>query len=277
MLVKIFKSNQQLGNILAVLLLSLVWLFNYFQGGVAQPDFSMGALWLDVFIGVVLISFQAVFLNFVVNKNNLLNDTTHLPGLLLVFFSCLNIFSLTNNQIIIANSLSVIALYQVLNLYNSDKKFGLLFNSGLLVGLATIFYMPSIVYFILLWIALIYLSTPVWRDFAISLIGFVFPIVYYVAYFYVFKDLSELVFISKHTSIYTFSWGESPFWTKALLVTIGIYCVISCFYLMMSAGRSIVRIRKMLLIILRILRKIIVVDRIEKLKSGFLIKLLQQK
>lgn len=250
MLVKIFKSNQQLWNIVAVLLLSSIWVFNFSHREVVEPDFSLGVLWFDVLVGIVLVSFQSVFLNVIVNKYNLLNETTHLPGLLLVFFSCLSIFSLTNNQIIIANSLLVLVLYQVLNLYNSDKKFGLLFNSGLLIGLATIFYMPSIVYFIMLWIALIYLSTPVWRDFAISLIGFVVPIVYYVAYFYVFKDLSELVFISKHLSIYSFSWSESSFWTRLLLVAVGIYCAISCFYLMMSAGRSIVRIRKMLLIVL---------------------------
>jgi len=250
LLVKIFKSNQQPGNILTILLLTSVWIINFWKGEVTQSDFSLGILWLDVFAGIVLISFQAVFLNVIVNRYNLLNDTTYLPGLFLIFFSCLSIFSLSNNQIIVANSLLVLVLYQLLNLYNSDKKFGLLFNSGVLIGFATMFYMPSIVYFPLLWIALIYLSTPVWRDFAISLIGFIFPVVYYIAYFYVFKDLSELIFISKHLSIYSFSWNEAPFWTKSLLLLISTYCVLSCLYLMMSASRNIVRIRKMLLIIL---------------------------
>ena len=250
MIIKIFKSNERLVNLLAIFLLCMIWVLNYFLDNNSDSDYSLGYEWLDLLISLGLISFQIVFLNSIINKHKLFNDNSHLTGLFIVVLNSLSLFSLTFNQIIVANTFLILALAQVFRLYNANKKFGLLFNSGVLIGFATIFYLPSIVYFLFLWIVLIYLTTPVWRDFAISLIGFVLPLIYYIAYFFVFEDLPELVFISENQSIYDFSWYKLSFWSKFMVVTVLGICSISCMRLLLSANKSVARIRKMLIVVL---------------------------
>lgn len=250
MVIKIFKSNQQLVNVLAVLLLGLVWGGQFFFRDVVSSDFSLGNVWLDVLVGAILISFQAIFVNHIVNQHKLFNDSSHLPGLFIVLLNSISFFSLSFNQIVLANTFLIFAFAQLLRLYNVTNKFGLLFNAGILIGFASMFYMPSVMYFLFLWLALIYLSTPVWRDFAISLIGFTLPLIYYIAYFYVFKDVSELVFISENLNIYEFNWQQLTFSDKLLVVVLSILSLVSCFVLLLSANKNVARIRKMLVVVL---------------------------
>jgi hypothetical protein len=111
-------------------------------------------------------------------------------------------------------------------------------------------YFPSVVYFLLIWAVLIYMTTPVWRDFAVSLIGFVLPLIYYVTYFFVFKDLSELVFLTEHTKIFDFSFNELLIWNKVFLFTLASLALVAGFKLLASAGKSVARVRKMLIVVL---------------------------
>ena len=250
MLIGVFKSNQQLINIIAIIIIAVVWFSVLFFGDYVAPDFSLGIDWLNVLGGIVLIVFQVFFVSYVINEHKLLGVNTHLPSLLLITISCVSFFSIGFNRVILANTLIVVAFYQLLKLYNVANRFGVLFNAGILVGLASIIYFPSIVYFLFIWMVLIYISTPVWRDFAISLIGFILPLIYYVAYFFVFKNLSELVFLTEHTKIYELAINDLSMWQKTLLGFLSFLIIVSVFKLLASASRSVAKVRKMLIVVL---------------------------
>ncbi|MDF1673135.1 MAG: DUF6427 family protein [Vicingaceae bacterium] len=250
MLIGLFKSNQQLMNIVAILLISLVWISVFFFGDYVASDYSLGYIWLDMVVAIGLISFQLFFVSYIVNEYKLLDSNTYLPSLILVTLNCASIFNLCFHQIIVANSLIIVAFYQLLKLYNVSNKYGLLFNSGILVGLASMLYFPSVLYFVVIWLVLIYMTTPVWRDFAISLIGFVIPLIYYIAYFFVFKDLSELVFLTENTKIFEFNFWTLNIWNKGVLLMLVLLMLISAFKLLISAGKSIAKVRKMLVSVL---------------------------
>lgn len=250
MLVGLFKSNQQLMNIVAILLISLVWMSVFFFGDYVPSDYSLGYAWLDIIVAIGLISFQLLFVSYIVNEYKLLDTNTYLPSLILVTINCVSIFNLTFHQVIVANSLIIVAFYQLLKLYNVANKYGLLFNSGILVGLASMVYFPSVLYFVVIWLVLIYMTTPVWRDFAISLIGFVIPLIYYITYFFVFKDLSELVFLTEHTKIFEFNFETLSIWNKLFLAVFALLILVSIFNLLINAGKSIAKVRKMLVSVL---------------------------
>lgn len=250
MLIGLFKSNQQLMNIVAILLISLVWVSVFFFGDYVTSDYSLGYAWLDMIVAIGLISFQLFFVSYIVNEYKLLDTNTYLPSLMLVTLSCVSFFNVNFHQIIVANTFIIVAFTQLMKLYGITNKFGVIFNAGIAVGLASMVYFPSVVYFLFIWIVLIYMTTPVWRDFAISLIGFVLPLIYYITYFFVFKDLSELVFLTEHTKIFEFSFNELSIWTKTLIFLLASLTLVAGFKLLASAGKSIARVRKMLIVVL---------------------------
>lgn len=250
MLIGVFKSNQRLLNALTVFILGAVWLTLFFVEEFVAPDFSLGYAWLDLLAGIVLISFQVFFLNYIVNEYKLLNANTYLPGLILVTLSCANIFETNFHQILLANTFIIIAFAQLLKLYGITNKLNVLFNAGIAVGLASMVYFPSVIYFLLIWVVLMYMTTPVWRDFAVSLIGFVLPLIYYVTYFFVFKNLSEFVFLTKHSGIFEFSFNDFSIWNKVFLFVLAGLTLVAGFKLLSSAGKSVARVRKILIAVL---------------------------
>lgn len=250
MLVGVFKSNQQLVNAIAIVIVAIVWITLFSIGNYVAPDFSLGIDWLNIAAGIVLIAFQVFFVSYAINEHKLLGVNTHLPSLLLITISCASFFSIGFNRVVLANTLIVVAFYQLLKLYNVVNRFGVLFNAGILVGLASIIYFPCIVYFLFIWMVLIYITTPIWRDFAISLIGFILPLIYYVAYFFIFKNLSELVFLTEHTKIYKLTIEGLSAWDKTFLGFLFLLLLVSVFKLLASASRSVAKVRKMLVVVL---------------------------
>ena len=250
MLIGVFKSNQQLINIFAVLILTAVWVARFFFGDFNHPDFSLGYDWLNLVGGIGLITFQVFFTNRIVNEYKLLEIITHLPGFIIVTLNSVGLFEANFHQVLLANTFILLAFSQLLRLYGITNKFGVLFNAGIAVGLASMIYFPSVIYFLFIWIVLIYMTTPVWRDFAVSLIGFVLPLVYYITYFFVFKDLSELVFLTEHTKIFDFSFSQLSIWNKVFLFALACLTLVAGFKLLVSAGKSVARVRKILVAVL---------------------------
>jgi len=251
MLIGIFKSNQRIVDTLTILMALLVWGTTFFiDFEIVFSTYRFNIKWLDTFLAVVLIAFQSVYLNWIVNEHKIVANNSHLTSLLLLFFNVCCYQFLNLNQLIIANTFIVIALQQFLKLYNVINSFSLIFNATLLVSVASLIYFPCIIYMVLLWGALIYLRTPVWRDFMISLISFILPYVYYLTYQFVFdnKNIEELGIFIKQEYVYgtndIFSIVSTFFFIALIIVLL-----LSVMSLLQTISKSVVKIRKMLMVI----------------------------
>ena len=249
MLISVFKSNQKLVNALIVVVAIVLWLPAFFVE-INTDLTSTNIKWLDVIISIFLIGFQAIYLNIIVNEYKLIKENSHLTGLmLLVINSCCLLF-LNLNQVIISNTFIIIAFHQLLRMYNSRNSYGVLFNSGLLIGLATLIYPQSIVFMILLWITLIYTTTAQWRDFIISGIGLAVPIIYFVSYRFVFADLSEFNFNDYIEPLFNFNWTDITLSIKSLFILLVAVSILSFLSLLTTFSRSVVKVKKMLVIVI---------------------------
>ncbi|HTB30601.1 MAG TPA: DUF6427 family protein, partial [Bacteroidia bacterium] len=100
------------------------------------------------------------------------------------------------------------------------------FDAGLFVGIATLIYIPSMVFLILLWIGLLIIRTINWREWACTIIGFLLPFLFTYTYNIVFnphypwynKIMSEFFYHSVHLS---FSWEQIMMMVIFLLTAIG--------------------------------------------------------
>jgi len=139
---------------------------------------------------VVLIVLQAFFLTEVINRQNVLKESSHLPALMyVVLMSCFP-EQLSFNPLLIANFFIIVFLNSLFNFYKSAEIAFDAFDAGLFIGMATLFYWPSIFLFPLIWSALIVLRTFVWREWIASVIGILLPFFYFAVLLYWYDQLS---------------------------------------------------------------------------------------
>jgi hypothetical protein len=252
MLVGVFKSNQKLVNGLVILFTVLLWIPAFFiERDTATASFiSSGFLWLDIIIAIILISIQAIYLNIIVNEYKLVENNSHLTSLIFVLFnSCfIKLFSL--NQVVIANTFILLGVHQLLRVYDTKGGFALSFNAGFLISIATVIYLPNGVLLLFLWFGLIYMISPKWRDFIITLIGFSIPVIYVVCYSYFFGDLEGFKWTDYIKEVFNLRWSEFSVLLKVLFFVILSVIILSFMRITSFMNKGALRTRKMLVVII---------------------------
>jgi len=251
MLIGVFKSNQKLVNALVVLTTILLWMPSFFmdRSEVFTSTISAGYLWVDAIITVVLVATQAIYINMIVNEYKLVENNTHLTGLMFVLLnSCfLELFKL--NEVLIANTFVLLGIHQLLRLYGTKGDYALSFNAGFLLAIATVIYSPNGIFLFFLWFGIMYMLSAKWRDFMVSLIGFSIPILYVACYNFVFKDFLSFGWLSSSAEVFNFSWIELSRSVKILVFMIlGVFFLsLPSLFARLSSGA--LRTRKMLVLI----------------------------
>lgn len=127
---------------------------------------------VNVLIAVTFTFMQALYLNKVVNKYNLLARSTFLPALLYVALASLFNSFLVLSPALLCNFLLIAIIDKLLSLYYNNKSKSLLFDLGILIAVGTLFYFPFIAFFPIIWISLVIFKPFNWREWLVSLIGF---------------------------------------------------------------------------------------------------------
>jgi hypothetical protein len=247
MLIGVFKSNQRMVNVLTVLLVLIFWAPAFFVESNIEDTFS-GYKKIDILIAILLVGFQAVYLNRIINNHKLVDNNSHLTSLLFVIINSYCIQVLELNQLIIANTFIIIAFQQFLKLYGEKKSYEIMFNASFLIAIASILYTPYVVFMLLIWAVVIYLRTPLWRDFIISIIGFSIPYVYFVVYHIMVDDTEVFVWYNKVTLIYK-DCNHTLLNNFFFIVLVGImmFALLSLYSIL---SRSIVKVRRMMVVVI---------------------------
>lgn len=260
MFISVFKSNQKLVNILTVLFAICLWLPLFWtNNSIAINKYSLfyfisginNVKFLSFVFAVLLISAQAIYINHIVNHFKIIANNTHLVSLFFVLWCAANSSLLVVTPMIIANSFLLLAVHQLFNMYGAERVYSLAFNSGLLVAIAMLIYLPAVLFLPLLWVVLIYTKTPNWREFVISMVGFAVPVIFYLTYYLITNQLTallndtsnnHLIFLTEQFSASHF--GRSFFYA---CITVGLLAVIN---LITNIDKNVVKIRKLLLMIM---------------------------
>lgn len=131
-----------------------------------------------VIISLFSIVLQAFFLTHVINKQGVLRDTSHLPALLyVVLMSCFP-EQLSFNPLLFANFFIIVFLNSIFNFYRSDTAVFEVFNAGMFIGIASLFYWPCLFLFPLTMAALFVLRPFNIREWVVSFIGIGLPFLF---------------------------------------------------------------------------------------------------
>lgn len=153
---------------------------------------------LSVVFGFLIAMGEAFLLNYIIYQHHILMKRSWLPALMFVVLSACTPGLLWLHPQHIAGIFLLGALHLLLGTYRMDKSFGSVFNAGILIGVAALFYLPSIVFLIFAIVCIILLRPFIWREWIILILGStVAPIYAGVYYFWNDKLLfmtSEVIF-----------------------------------------------------------------------------------
>jgi len=162
MIYRLFNNNKPIVQIILPLLGVLLWMPSIYNNKGVQFIQTYGLFeFLDKvpimtgqFISIVIIISTAIILSYTINKSELFSKNQYLPALLYIMIvSSDNDFHVLN-PIIVGNLMLSLAVLALFNVYRQVPCKNLIFKSSCLVLLATIFYFPFIVFFLLPWLVL---------------------------------------------------------------------------------------------------------------------------
>lgn len=150
--------------------------------------FSTGA---NIFLAAVLVYIQALWLNYQVNRNNLLSKPSFLPALMYVTASGLFPPFLVLSPPLICNFLVIWMLFKLFDLYKGDDAKSTAYDIGMIVAVGTFIYLPFIYLFLSIWIAMVIFRPFNWREWVAGIIGYATIFFFLAVYYYLHDQLDQ--------------------------------------------------------------------------------------
>lgn len=190
MLLGIFRSNQPAVLLLAPALVLGLFLPAFWEpvraeqhmmplaGIVAQA--VVGSAWLEALLTLLLITLVGVQLAVLLNASELLDKRNHLAVLLFPLMLAGLTCPAALDPALLGMPAVLFALRRTWSLPNAGPALGRLFDSGLLIGLAALFYLPYVFMLFVIWASVSVIRPFAWREYLLPLLAI--AVVMYVAW-----------------------------------------------------------------------------------------------
>ena len=202
MLLRILKSNTLFSSLLIPLIGVLFWIHNFLSPKLLDLQLANGAMPLynlvynllkdqefwQVFIAFCLILVNSFFVAQLGSSFLFLTKRSYLPGIIyLITVSSLQVLH-AFLPIHLATLCVLISIYFIFNTYHKPLDITYTFNASFFLGLASLFYLPALILFPLIWIAILVLQTSNnWRLLVVPVLGFGTPWLFMWTYYFL-KD-----------------------------------------------------------------------------------------
>ena len=176
MIANFFNQTRPINFLLLSILVFIIYL-------VALVNVNSEAL--DFFFFVknsffLVLAIMTVFvINFIIRKNALTEDNSYA---ILFYILLVSYFpnSFVNEGIFISNFILLLAFRRIYSLRSSIQTKEKIFDSAFWIGIATLFYVWSLFYLVLVYAAIFIFRKIDWRNFIIPLVGVFTPIFYHL-------------------------------------------------------------------------------------------------
>lgn len=227
MFLRFYKEESPI-NLLSILILSLLLWFipdSSYNIAEAEPHSVVFRLWGDFFMDYALffrwLAFflmltQSFILYKISQQLNIFPSRMLFP--LFIFVLLLNLSpALTNfNPYILASFFFLWGTLSFFKAYENDKAYQQIFNTGLLYAMAAFCFSFYAVFFIAVILGFIFFGMAKWRNFIIFILGFSFPFLLFLSYYFLFdntalllqaiypEEKSELFYILQFDGVFSF-------------------------------------------------------------------------
>ncbi len=214
MLIGFIKHNRSLSVVVLPVAMLLLWAYGFFHPVVPLTEHSAplykliiaaieGYPLLITLFSFILIFSEALLINYIIQKNEIINTTSYFPALVYMVLMSLQPEMFSLHPIVIASLFMLLAVHMLMQTYKKETSYSQAFDTGFFIAIACLFYIPSVVFILLLWLGLIVIRPFVWREWAISFIGFVLPWVFLVFYYFWNDKLDSLQYEALYYTLVT--------------------------------------------------------------------------
>lgn len=200
MFTRIFKSDYIFQFIFFIITALIIWGKAFFS-----VDYTYAPLnaplyeiihWMlaDKFILKIILSFgllifQALVLKHTLSSNDLSPKNSLLPAFLyVVLMSSFGNFQ-NIQPLLFANLFIILALQTLFKAYSKAESYEQIFNAAFMISIASLFYFPVIIFMFFIWLVLLVFSILKWREWLISLLGFITPYLFVFSYYFLTDSL----------------------------------------------------------------------------------------
>jgi hypothetical protein len=198
----------------------------------------------NLLAAATLIFIQALWLNQVVNKYNLLGKPSFLPALIYITVSSLFVPFLILSPPLICNFLVIWMVDKLFNFYKNDSAKTTAYDLGMIVGMGTLIYFPFIYMFLAVWIALIIFRAFNWREWVAVLVGFVTIFFFLAVYFYLTNRINQYYTIWLPLGSSFPSKIHINYYNYLVLIPVIIIFILAFFRLRLNYFKSFIQTRK---------------------------------
>ncbi len=257
MLINIFKSSKPyVLGLIPIIALSF-WGHSIYDGTLAIAEQAMPLYYAVIILltdfpvlanilAVILIVLQAFILNNIIEKHQVLSEKTKIPALIYTLLICSCPPLLVLNPILFANLFLILLLDRLFLTYRSDRVLTNVYDAGLLIGIAAMFYLPSIMFLPFYLISLSILRPFNAKEWILSFIGFLTPMAFVAANFYWTGELADFLGSLRISSLNVFTFESAlviPF-LPLILMTFIISLIAAKSYIE-EMNRRVVKVTKM--------------------------------
>ena len=214
MLIGFIKHNRSLSVVILPIAMIFMWLYGFFHPVVpltehAAPLYKLIISWIEgvpfliTLISFILIFCEALLINYIIRKNEIISSNSFLSAMVYMVLMSLQPEMFSLHPIVMANLFLLLALHTLMQSYKKETSYAQAFDTGLFISLGAMLYIPSIVFIFLLWIGLIILRPFVWREWVISFIGLILPWIFLVFYYFWNDKLDALEYDALYYTLVT--------------------------------------------------------------------------
>jgi hypothetical protein len=253
--IAIFKQKSP-GNVVVLLLFGLLLilpLFFYPKNIVAgQIDGRLyqwlssllppGAATLYSAIAFALLYIQALMINYMVNEYRMIIKATYLPAMVyLLITSLLPEWNYLSSPML-ANTFIIWMFIYLFKLYNSSSAKTQVYNIGLIAGLTSYIYFPSVAFFLCILLGLMILKPFRLNEIMLFFLGCLTPYYFHAVYLFLFSKLNFANFFP-HVAIKVPEIRNS-IWLAGSILLLTIPFLIGGYYVQANLRRMLIHVRK---------------------------------
>lgn len=256
-MVGIFKANNPFNTFLLFiygLLLKLAW---FIQPPVPVIQESDGFVFNEILhtledtglqfplvypaITYILLFIQAITFNKLINDQKLMQRANYLPAMsYLLITSMFSEWNLLTAPLVI-NSLLIWVWARMSTLYSNASPKATLFNIGMMIGVSTFFYFPSLAFVLLIVFALIVSRPFILAEWIISILGILTPYYFLLSYLFLTDKLQDYKIPDFEISLPKF---QQNYWELGGICLILLAFLVGGYFVQANFRKQLVQVRK---------------------------------
>jgi hypothetical protein len=197
---------------------------------------------LYAILAYMLVFTQAVILNTQANKLRLLPKSNYLPAMCYLLITGFFPEWWQLSSTLLVNSLLVWVWARMSALYNHPRPKSVLFNIGVLLGISSFFYFPSLAFIVMMIFALIIMRPFRLAEWIVGLIGILVPYYFLFVWLYLTSRWDPVKFLPSLTLSYPSF--QQTIWAWAGMLFLIVPFMISGYYIQSNILRMLIQVRK---------------------------------